>query len=154
MTILRGSGAIRGGDDLHAGGRLADAGRGEHALALDLDHAGAAVAVGPVAGLGQPAQMRDVDALAGGHLPDGLACAGLDLTTIQRERDRIGHHGNLNLSASSRRQPAIGPPLPVNTVRASLPAVPAAHAIRCAPNAPDVGVLSDATTIPGAGEFN
>ena len=52
---------------------LADAGGGQHPLALDLDHAGAAVAVGAVARLGQPAQMRDVDALALRHLPDGLA---------------------------------------------------------------------------------
>ena len=100
----RGAGAVGGGDHLHAGCGLADAGRGEHALALDLDHAGAAVAVGPVAGLGQPAQMRDVDALARRDLPDGLARLGLDLPAVQGEGDRIGHDGSLNLSASSRRQ--------------------------------------------------
>ena len=47
------------------GRRLADARGGEHALALDLDHAGAAIAVGAVAGLRQPAQMRDLDAVRG-----------------------------------------------------------------------------------------
>ena len=92
-AVLR---ALRGGDHLHAGRGLADAGRREHALALDLDHAGAAVAVGPVAGLGQPAEMRDLDALAPGHLPDGLAGRGLDLAAVEGERDRIGHDGNLN----------------------------------------------------------
>jgi hypothetical protein len=34
----------------HPGGRFADAGRGEHPFALDIDHAGAAVAVWPIAG--------------------------------------------------------------------------------------------------------
>ena len=48
----------------HVGRGLADAGGGEHALALDLDHAGAAIAVGAIARLRQPAEMRDVDALA------------------------------------------------------------------------------------------
>ena len=76
--------------------RLADAGRREHALALDLDHAGAAVAVGPVAGLGQPAEMRDEGALALGHLPDGLAGLRLDLAAVEGELDGIGHDGNLN----------------------------------------------------------
>ena len=51
----------------------ADAGGGQHPLALDLDHAGAAVAVGAVARLRRVAEMRDLDALALGHLPDGLA---------------------------------------------------------------------------------
>ncbi len=57
---------------------LADAARRQHALALDLDHAGAAIAVGAVAGLGRIAQMRDVGAEALGHLPDGLALERLD----------------------------------------------------------------------------
>jgi hypothetical protein len=51
---------------------FADAGGGKRALALDLDHAGAAVAVGPVAGLVAPAQMRNGRAFALGHLPDAF----------------------------------------------------------------------------------
>ena len=67
---------------LHAGGRLADAGSGEHALALDLDHAGAAIAVGAVGGLRQPAQVRDRDAQPLRHLPDRLPGGGLDLAAV------------------------------------------------------------------------
>src|SRR6185312_7785140 len=50
---------LRGGLDLHAGGRFPDAGGGEHALPLDLDHAGAAIAVGAIARLRAVAEMRD-----------------------------------------------------------------------------------------------
>src|SRR6266852_6140510 len=78
-------GAVGGGLHLHAGRRLADAARGQHPLALDLDHAGAAVAVRPVAGLGRIAQMRDVGAEAPGDLPDGLAVARLDLAALEHE---------------------------------------------------------------------
>ncbi len=60
----------------HVRRRLADARGGQHALALDLDHASAAVAVGAVARLGQPAEMRNVDSFALGDLPYGLARAG------------------------------------------------------------------------------
>ena len=48
---------------LHAGGGLALAGGGQHALALHLDHAGAAVAVGAIAGCRMPAQVRDLGAV-------------------------------------------------------------------------------------------
>ena len=44
--------------------RRALAGGRQHALALDLHHAGAAIAVGPIAGLGRVAEMRDVAARA------------------------------------------------------------------------------------------
>ena len=57
--LARGLGAVGLGLDLHAGRRLADAARGQHALAFDLDHADAAIAVGAIAGLGRVAQMRD-----------------------------------------------------------------------------------------------
>ena len=60
----------------HVGRGLADAGGGEHALTFDLDHAGATIAVGAIAGSGQPAQMRNVDAFALSHLPDGFAGPG------------------------------------------------------------------------------
>ncbi len=93
----RGLCPFRGRDHLHVVRRFADAGRRQHPLALDLDHAGAAVAVGPVTGLGQPAQMRDQGALPLGHLPDGLAGRGLDRPAIERERDPVGHDdGNPN----------------------------------------------------------
>src|ERR1041384_5176031 len=74
---------------LHAGARRTDAACGEHALALDLDHAGAAVAVRPIAGLGRVAQMRDARAVALRDLPDGLALARLDLFAVERERDGL-----------------------------------------------------------------
>src|SRR5882762_6575695 len=77
--------------DLHPRFRGPDARGGEHPLALNLDHAGAAIAVGAVAGLGQPAQMRDLDAVAVRRLPDRLARLGLDLGVVEKEADRIGH---------------------------------------------------------------
>src|SRR6185369_13452106 len=80
--------ASRFDTDFHPGRRLAQAGGGQHALAFDLDHAGAAVAVGPVAGRGGIAEMRDVDAVALGGLPDGLAVARLDVGAVDRELDR------------------------------------------------------------------
>src|SRR5439155_27316997 len=58
-----------------------------HALALDLDHAGAAIAVRPVARLGRVAQVRDVDAFALGHLPQRLALARGDLAPVEGEGD-------------------------------------------------------------------
>src|SRR6185437_14489061 len=71
--LAREFGALALRADLHAGRRLADAGRGEDALALDLDHAGAAIAVGAIAGCGLEAEMRDITAGALGGEPDRLA---------------------------------------------------------------------------------
>ena len=59
------------GLDLHADGRRAHAGGREHAFALDLDHAGAAIAIGAIVGLRRVAEMRDRGPGAW-HLPDGL----------------------------------------------------------------------------------
>ncbi len=70
--LAREFGALGRGLDLHPGGRLADAGRGEHALALDLDHAGAAIAVGAVARRRAVAEMRNLGAAPLRRLPDGL----------------------------------------------------------------------------------
>jgi hypothetical protein len=112
-----GLGTIRRGDHIHAGGRLADAGRRERALAVDLDHAGAAVAIGPIAGLGQPAQVRDVDPLALGNLPDGLAGARLHLAAVEGKFDRIRHDGSLNRICPCR----------ANTPRTSAITKPAIH---------------------------
>src|SRR5262249_385752 len=75
----------------HAVGGLADAGGREHALALDLDHAGAAIAVGPIAGRRAVAEVRDLHALALRHLPDRLARPGLDLVAVENEFDPIPH---------------------------------------------------------------
>ena len=61
--------ALRGAVDHHAFARRADAGGGKHALALDLDHAGAAIAVGAVARLRRIAEMRDLDAESVRDLP-------------------------------------------------------------------------------------
>jgi hypothetical protein len=55
-------GTIGLGLHLHPRRRRADAARGQHALAFDLDHADAAIAVGAVTGLGRIAQMRKLDA--------------------------------------------------------------------------------------------
>ena len=70
--------AFRGGVHHHALARGADAGGGQHPLALDLDHAGAAIAVGAVARLGRIAEMRDLDTEPMRDLPDGLARLGGD----------------------------------------------------------------------------
>jgi hypothetical protein len=69
----------------HALGRFADARGCKHPLALDLHHAGAAVAVGPVAGLVAPAQMRNGRTFPLGHLPDGFAVARLDFLAVEFE---------------------------------------------------------------------
>ena len=76
---------------LHARRRAPDAGGGQYPLAVDLDHAGAAIAVGAVARLRQPAQMRDLDTVALRHLPDRLARLRLDLRTVKRKPNRISH---------------------------------------------------------------
>ena len=103
--LARGLGALGDGLHLHAFARLADAARGQHALALDLDHAGAAIAVGAVAGLRRIAKMRDLGAQALGHLPDGLAFERLDFLAVEDEFHRLGFavtcgHGS-NLQTSS-----------------------------------------------------
>ena len=64
--------------------RAAARGR-QHALAADLDDAGAAIAVGPVAVL--VAEMRQVDAVAGGGREDRLARARVDRAAVEREAD-------------------------------------------------------------------
>ena len=66
---------------------------GEHPLSLDLHHARAAVAVGPVAGLVRVAQMRDVGAETMRDLPDRLAVERLDLAAVEGESNRFIHRG-------------------------------------------------------------
>ena len=66
---------------------------GEHPLALDLHHARAAVAVGPVAGLMRVAQVRNVGAMTMRDLPDRLAVERLDLVAVEGESNRFSHLG-------------------------------------------------------------
>src|SRR6185437_3946739 len=61
--FARGFGALRDGFDFHAFGRLADTARSQHTLAFDLDHAGAAIAVGAVARLRRITKVRNFGAL-------------------------------------------------------------------------------------------
>src|SRR5205085_12691318 len=88
--LARCLGALGAGLDLHAWRRRADAACCQHALALDLDHAGAAIAVRPVARLRRVAQMRNVGAEALRHLPDGLFLARGDLVSVKCERNNFG----------------------------------------------------------------
>ena len=75
----------------HAIGRLTDAGRRQHALTLNLNHTGAAVAVGAIAGGGFVAQMRDFKTPTIGHFPNGHASLCLNGLPIKRECDPLGH---------------------------------------------------------------
>ena len=79
------------GRDNHPLGWFADARSRQHALALNLNHTGAAVAVGAVTGGRFVAEMRDLQTPAIGHFPDGHASFGLDGLTIKRECDPLGH---------------------------------------------------------------
>ena len=89
----RGFRPLGGGVHHQARRRPALARCSQHPLALDLHHAGAAVAVGPVAGLVRVAQMRDVVAETMRDLPDRLAVERLDLVPVEGESDRFSHLG-------------------------------------------------------------
>src|SRR5262249_56502508 len=62
----------------------------QHALALDFDHAGAAIAVGAIAGLRRVAKVRNVGAEALCHLPDGFAVKRFNLFAVEGEFYRFG----------------------------------------------------------------
>ena len=62
----------------------------EYTFALDLDHAGPAIAVGAVTLAVAVAKMRDVGAMSCRSLPDGLALAGLDHAAVEGESDASG----------------------------------------------------------------
>ena len=83
--------ALHRGAHFHPLGRLANAGGREHPLAFDLHHAGAAVAVGPVAGLGRVAEMGNVDPTPLCDLPDGLVRRRDDGVTVEGEVDHVAH---------------------------------------------------------------
>ena len=103
----RGLGAVGLGLDLHAGRRRADAACGEHALALDLDHADAAVAVRPIAGLRRVAQMRQLDVVAARGAEDRLALADVDLLVVHGEgvgRGRCALAAHLSAARCARRR--------------------------------------------------
>ena len=84
--LLRLDGAFAVGRDLHARARGAAARRRQHALAADLDHAGAAVADFLEPGL--VAEVRDLDAFALGDLDDRFVRAAADLAAVELEADR------------------------------------------------------------------
>src|SRR5262249_3997120 len=77
--------ALASGIDLHAGARLADTGRRKRALALDLDHAGAAIAIGAIPRLRRVAEMRQLGLMAMRGLPDRLLRPRLDLDAVEEE---------------------------------------------------------------------
>ena len=83
--------ALGGNVDDHPGAWLADAGGGEHPLAFDLNHAGAAVAVGSIARRGRIAEMRDLDTEPVGDLPDRLLRPRLHNPPVQRELAMSAH---------------------------------------------------------------
>src|SRR5213075_1945196 len=89
--LARRFGALARRLHLHTWSRAPDAGGGQYPLAVDLDHAGAAIAIGPVARLWQPAQMRDLDPVALRHLANLLARPRLDLGAVQRKPNSITH---------------------------------------------------------------
>ena len=103
--LAREFGALAGRLDLHIRRGLAHAGGGEHPLALDLDHARPAIAVSAIPGLGQPAEMRDLNASPVGDLPDGFARLGLDLGAVEEEGDGLGHWISQKTSPPRKRGP-------------------------------------------------
>src|SRR5262249_34220433 len=81
----RGLGAIGLRAHLHARRRRADAACRQHPLAFNFDHADAAIAVGPLAGLRQVAQMGQLDAEPTRRAENRLAVANIDLAVVDGE---------------------------------------------------------------------
>src|SRR6266700_765540 len=82
-------GAIGLGLYLHAGRGLANAARRQHALAFDLHHADAAIAVRAIAGLRGIAEVRKLDPLPTRDPKNGLIRACLDLPPVKGKGDRL-----------------------------------------------------------------
>ena len=95
---------LRIGRDLHARIGLANAGGCEHALTLDLDHAGAAIAVRPVSGLRTMAKVGDVRSATLGGLPDRFPWKRLDFLTVEQEGDALCHRELLDQPAFDRNR--------------------------------------------------
>src|SRR6056297_675808 len=111
--LARGFGAVRIGRDDHAFAGLADTGGHERALALDFDHAGAAVAIGTIAGSGLVAEMRDYQAATIGDLPDRQTGFGLDLLSIECDLDRLRHaRASLSVAILDHARAFPSPPIP------------------------------------------
>ena len=83
--LARGFGAVGLGLDLHARRGAANAACGQHALAFDLDHADAAIAIRPVAGLRRIAQVRQLDIETARGVENRLAFADIDLAVVDGE---------------------------------------------------------------------
>jgi len=96
--LLAGHRARAVGGHLHAVFGIAAAGRREHPLALDLDHACAAVAIRPHALL--VAKVRDLDAVARRRVDEALVGAAHHGPAVQHELDRLRRR--------VRRDPVIG----------------------------------------------
>ena len=77
--------------DIHIGRWMAATGGCEHTLALDLDHAGAAIAIGAIAMRITVTQMRDRRSTTFGHLPDGLIGLRLDLLPVEQKANGFTH---------------------------------------------------------------
>ena len=84
-------GPLAAGVHHHAFARLPHAGGGQRPLSLDLHHAGAAVAVGPIAGFIPVAKMRNPVATGLRDFPDGLARLGGYGFAVEHEGDLVGH---------------------------------------------------------------
>src|SRR6185312_4867480 len=83
--LARGLGAVGLRLHLHAGRRRTNAACGEDALALDLDHADAAIAVGAIAGLRRVAQVRQLDVEPARGAEDRFTLADVDLALVDVE---------------------------------------------------------------------
>src|SRR5262249_35465737 len=123
--LLRKLGARIIGGDLHPLFGIAAARRRERALALDLDHAGAAVTVGPHAGL--VAKVRDLDAVLLRRLDDRLVGTADDGLAVELELN--GHHRELLGRNAFHRQRASLPIYRLSTLlsRAGNTASPSAR---------------------------
>ena len=84
-------GTLGFGADHHVRCRLANAGCSQYALAFDFDHAGAAIAVRPVARLVEMAKMRNALAFALRNFPNGFAGIGGNLLSVEGELDGLRH---------------------------------------------------------------
>ncbi len=85
--LANGIGAVAVTGDNHAFGRGANTGCGKDAFTLNLDHAGAAVAICTIVIGVLVTQMRNIGAMAGRSLPYGFTADCLNLFAIKGEGD-------------------------------------------------------------------